>query len=231
MKNIPNLLTLVNLLAGCVAIIAVCTADYSLMFGCLAISAIADFLDGFAARALGVTSNIGKELDSLADMVSFGLVPGLIMYKLISFISSGTLTLRLDNLSVIGFLITLASAYRLAKFNVDERQSSEFRGLNTPMNTLFVYGLYAIIMDGSSSSFNFLHHEMVLIVITVICSFLLISDFRMFKLKLGPFQSHISQYILLGISIGLCIWLKEKAFSFIVILYILFSLFNLNFKK
>lgn len=228
MQNIPNLITSVNLLAGCSALIGVCTSDYRLLFGSLLLSLLADFADGLLARALNADTVIGKELDSLADMVSFGLVPGLIMYRLIQ---GWEQDLAWDYIALFGFFITICSAWRLAKFNTDSRQSDEFRGLNTPTNTVFVYGLYAMIHHSGPMMPDWINGHWFLLACTLISGALLVSDLRMFKLKFQAPSKAPLMYILAIISLGLLLWLKERSFSFIVILYVLFSLIAIPFTK
>ncbi|MCB0663026.1 MAG: CDP-alcohol phosphatidyltransferase family protein, partial [Saprospiraceae bacterium] len=136
MFTLPNLITLLNLFFGCLAAISILNGAYYLGIIFSLAGGLADFLDGMVARLLNVQSNIGKELDSLADMVSFGFVPGIIFYKLIS------LNLPWPGLSVINwyavpaFLITMFSALRLAKFNLDNRQTESFIGMPTPAATV-----------------------------------------------------------------------------------------------
>ena len=131
-KHIPNAITCANLFSGCIGIVyafngALETAAYFVL-----LSGIFDFFDGFAARLLNVKSNIGKDLDSLADMVSFGFLPGVVMYQLLSQSDYAS-----PYLPYLAFIITVFSALRLAKFNNDTRQTEDFIGLNTPMNTDF----------------------------------------------------------------------------------------------
>ena len=123
----PNILTLCNLLSGCAAVIfALCINDLELAFWCVLVAAVFDFLDGFFARLLEISSPVGKELDSLADMISFGLAPASILYSI--YVATGG-----DELSgFVVFILVAFSALRLAKFNLDERQTSEFIGLPTP---------------------------------------------------------------------------------------------------
>ncbi|RZM21023.1 MAG: CDP-diacylglycerol--serine O-phosphatidyltransferase, partial [Pedobacter sp.] len=125
-KQIPNALTCANLLSGCIGIVFAFQGQLDLAAYAVLISGIFDFFDGFSARLLNVKSLIGKELDSLADMVSFGFLPGVVMFKLLDQSDYTS-----PYLPFIGFLITIFSALRLAKFNIDERQTEDFIGLNT----------------------------------------------------------------------------------------------------
>jgi CDP-diacylglycerol--serine O-phosphatidyltransferase len=144
-KHIPNFVTLLNLSCGLLAIIAIFKGFYdeAFLFVCLGI--FFDFWDGFLARKLGVSGELGLQLDSLADMVTSGVVPGLIIFRLIDTIQNTQEqynvteeTFYMGVVPYFGFLITIASAYRLAKFNIDKRQIDSFIGLPTPANTLFI---------------------------------------------------------------------------------------------
>jgi CDP-diacylglycerol--serine O-phosphatidyltransferase len=143
--NLPNALTLINLFSGCMAVVFVFNYHIDWVPYCISISLVADFLDGFAARWTKTSSDIGKQLDSLADVISFGLLPGAVVYFMILQImernSNASLPIAyLIAYSAVAFLITLFAALRLAKFNVDERQSDGFIGLATPAATIFVWG-------------------------------------------------------------------------------------------
>src|SRR5215813_3421668 len=131
-KYIPNSITSLNLFSGCIGVVMALQGNYLMAFYCVLASGIFDFFDGMSARALHVKSLIGKELDSLADVISFGFLPGAIIFTML-----GETT---DNPYVpyLGFVLTVFSALRLAKFNIDTRQSTDFIGVNTPMNTFFI---------------------------------------------------------------------------------------------
>jgi len=132
-KHIPNTITCLNLFSGCIGVLMALKGDFVAVAYCVLASGIFDFFDGMVARLLHVKSAIGKELDSLADMVSFGFLPAVVMYMLIKQTVVG-----MPYLPYIGFIVCIFSALRLAKFNIDERQSTDFIGLNTPMNTFYV---------------------------------------------------------------------------------------------
>ncbi|RZK73966.1 MAG: CDP-diacylglycerol--serine O-phosphatidyltransferase, partial [Pedobacter sp.] len=133
-KHIPNAITCANLFSGCIGIVYAFNGDLKTVAFFVILSGIFDFFDGFVARLLKVKSEIGKELDSLADVISFGFLPGVIVFQLLNIENSGYLP-------YLAFLIPVFSAYRLAKFNLDTRQTEEFIGLNTPMNTFFIISL------------------------------------------------------------------------------------------
>jgi len=177
------------------------------------LSGIFDFFDGLAARLLHVKSSIGKELDSLADMVSFGFLPGVVMYQLLS---AGDYPS--DYLPYAGFIITVFSALRLAKFNIDERQTEDFIGLNTPMNTLFVISLPFIAKDYPTV----IGSSVLLIGLVVLTSFLLVSEIRIFSMKLSDvtWAKNKMKYLFLIFSAVLIALLRFTAVPFILVLYI-----------
>ncbi len=177
-KHIPNTLTLCNLLSGCTGVVFAVRGNFSAVLICLILSEIFDFFDGFSARALGAYSEIGKELDSLADLISFGLCPSVCLFSWYSIAHPEIPLLRW-----IPFLLTAASALRLAKFNLDTRQTTSFLGLATSGCALLLIPLavYSFYTEG------FLHILMGTVwfipVLTVVFSFLLVCEFPMFSLK------------------------------------------------
>jgi CDP-diacylglycerol--serine O-phosphatidyltransferase len=177
-----------------------------------------DFFDGFVARLLKVSSPIGKELDSLADMVTFGLLPGLIMYKLIGAHSDSEI------FPYIGFMIAAFSALRLAVFNIDTRQSDSFIGLNTPANTFFISALPLL----PESVTGWLFQEWLLILITVLFSFLLVSPLEFFALKFKSYgwKDNKLRFTFLAISVLLLLTIKVAAIPVIILMYIGVSLAN-----
>lgn len=221
-KHIPNALTCANLLSGCIGVVFAFKGDLNVAAYAVLLSGIFDFFDGFVARCLHVKSAIGKELDSLADMVSFGFLPGVVMFQMLS-----QSDFTSPYLPYLGFLITIFSALRLAKFNIDERQTEDFIGLNTPMNTLFIVSLPFIQRDypGIGNS------TLLLVSITVIMSFLLTSEIRIFSLKFGSMEwkQNKIKFIFLMISAVLIAFLKFAAIPFVLILYISMSV--IHFKR
>ncbi|MBQ5934585.1 MAG: CDP-alcohol phosphatidyltransferase family protein [Bacteroidales bacterium] len=177
-KHIPNTLTLCNLLSGCAGVVFATRGNFSAVLVCLIFSELFDFFDGFSARALGAYSDIGKELDSLADLVSFGLCPSMCLFSWY-----GIAHPEIPLLRWFPFLITAASALRLAKFNIDTRQTSSFLGLATSGCALLLTPLavYSFYTEG------FLHILMGTVwfipVLTLVFSFLLVCEFPMFSLK------------------------------------------------
>lgn len=216
LRHLPNFLTCCNLVCGCLGIIflwedqSVPTA-YVVWAAC-----IFDFLDGFTARILKISSPIGKELDSMADIVSFGALPALFMYKLIAFESP------FPYLPYLGVLIAVCSAIRLAVFNLDETQSDSFKGLPTPANALFITALPFL----DYPVFDFVHLPVILGVITVIFSLLLVSRVDLFALKFKNFrwEENKIRFTFLLLSVLLLLVLQLAALPLIIILYIALSL-------
>jgi len=242
-KQIPNFITLLNLLSGCVAILFVMSGDLVIASFLVLLGMFLDFFDGLAARLLHVQSEIGLQLDSLADMVTFGVVPGLMMFQLLnkavvpqvletSFENSETIIWNSGQISFIpfiGLLIVLASAYRLAKFNVDSRQTSSFIGLPTPANTLLIISL-PLIFQFQYSEFieGIIINKWFLIGLTLVSSFLLNAELPLFalKFKTWDFASNKIRYLFLATSLVLIIALKFIAIPLIIVFYILLSLFK-----
>lgn len=217
-RNLPNFLTCCNLICGCFGIVFVLEgrdipAAYMVWLACLF-----DFFDGFTARMLKVNSNIGKELDSLADMVSFGVLPSLVMYKLISASTDSSF------LPYAGFAIAVFSALRLAIFNVDETQRDSFRGLNTPANSLFITSLPLLYNDVG----KWLYNAWVLVAITLVFSLLLVSRIDFFALKFKNFnwQDNKMRFTFLTLSVLLLISLQIPAIPVIILLYLVLSLID-----
>ncbi|MBC7828187.1 MAG: CDP-alcohol phosphatidyltransferase family protein [Chitinophagaceae bacterium] len=246
MKQIPNLFTLLNLVFGCVAIIFILQTGETLVtqnegtwiaqlpekiwWGsiCIGIAAIIDFLDGFVARLFKAESAIGKELDSLADVVSFGVAPGLIFYQLlrISYISeeSGLDTSVWTLLPAL--LFPCAGAYRLARFNTDPEQQSGFRGVPIPAAGLVAASLPLILLYDYFGLASILLNKWVLYAIIIVLSYLMISNLSLMALKFKDFtfQNNLSKIILIVLSIVAVIFLQWLAVPVIFILYILLSL-------
>jgi len=215
-RHIPNFLTCCNLLCGCVGIVcalenrAIPAAYFVWMAG------VFDFFDGFAARMLKVSSPIGKELDSLADMVSFGLLPSVVMYKLL--LAAGAT----GYLPYTAFSIAVFSALRLAIFNIDETQRDSFRGVPTPANAMFITAL-PLLPAGIIHS---LQIPWVVLVITAISSYLLVSNIELFALKFKDFtwKSNKIRFTFLLLSVLLLAALQVVAIPVIILLYIALSL-------
>jgi CDP-diacylglycerol--serine O-phosphatidyltransferase len=236
-KHIPNFLTCCNLLCGCLGIFVLSLhSDNSLYFAAYLIftACVFDFLDGFVARLLKVSSPIGKELDSLADVVTFGVLP--------SFIILDMLTHTLDHqeetffifLPVVSFLIAIFSALRLAKFNIDTRQSDSFIGVPTPANAILIASLPLIVHHSDSLLIlEIIINPVFLIGLTVIMSFLLVAPLPLFALKFKDFTwaNNKMRYIFLVVSIVLLSTLNFLAIPLIIFLYIVLSFIEKVFIK
>ena len=223
-KHIPNLLTCLNLFSGCIAVLMALQGNIQVVTICVFTSGIFDFFDGMVARLLHVKSPIGKELDSLADMVSFGFLPGTIMFTLLTKVfPDGSL------LPYLGFIITVFSALRLAKFNLDERQTSDFIGLNTPMNTFYVLSLPYIADKYPQLVLN----PIVLIVSILLTSYLLVSEIRLFSMKFSSmdWKTNKFRFIFLIMTLILFVVGQFMALPIILVLYFLLSALHFNKKN
>ncbi len=243
-KHIPNIITLFNLLSGTIAVMLAVEGKLVLAGLFVLIGIFFDFFDGLVARILKVQSELGKQLDSLADMVTSGVVPGVIMYQLLKQSSDIwneqgvlTTTLFIDGISylpLIGLLITLAAAYRLANFNIDERQTSSFIGLPTPANALFVLSL-PLILKYSNLEFanNLIHSTWFLIVVTLLGSYIMNAEIPLFSLKFKDFsfKNNAIKYIFLVLAVLLLIFFHFVAIPIIIVLYVLFSIVENMMKK
>ncbi len=214
----PNFLTCCNLICGCVGIVFVLEDRGIPAAYFVWLAGLFDFFDGFAARMLKVTSPIGKELDSLADVISFGVLPSIVMYKMIGSASDSAI------FPYLAFLIAIFSALRLAIFNVDETQRDVFRGLNTPANTIFITSLPLT----SDQVGRWLYGPGVLIAITIVFSLLLVSRLEFFALKFKNFtwQDNKIRFTFLILSVLLLIILGFPAIPVMIILYIMLSLLD-----
>lgn len=238
-KHIPNTITLLNLLSGILAVFYAVFGELELAGVFVVIGIGFDFFDGFAARLLNVQGELGKQLDSLADMVTSGVVPGIVLFQLILRATSNSpieSLFKVDSfelLPFIGLLVTLASAYRLAKFNIDTRQSTSFIGLPTPANTLLIVSLPWIMAYSDLAVFtNLLGNVYVLIGLTLLCSYLLNAEIPLFGLKFKNYSWKDNNYkfIFLGMSVLMMATLQFIAIPLIILLYVLISIWNNNRK-
>jgi CDP-diacylglycerol--serine O-phosphatidyltransferase len=224
-QNLPNSITLLNLLCGCLGLQQLFVGDPDLAPWFIVAAGILDFFDGMAARALGVSSPIGKDLDSLADVVSFGVLPAFLAFYLIR-TSEGAInpaSLDLEHIfpSILVLIMALISALRLARFNHDTRQSTSFIGMPTPANGF----LWAGIFYGIRYEYFPLPSAWFITAAALLCSFLLISEIPMFSFKLGkaPFKKMIPQLVFIILAIPLLVWLKIAAFAVLIACYVAFS--------
>ncbi|HJC26257.1 MAG TPA: CDP-diacylglycerol--serine O-phosphatidyltransferase [Candidatus Alistipes stercoravium] len=219
--TIPNLLTLSNLMCGTFAALAALVYDnLEWAFWFVILAAVFDFFDGFAARLLRQSSPIGVQLDSLADMISFGFVPAAVLYAMTTRTMGEEQTLLRYAYAVASFLLAAFSALRLAKFNIDDSQHEEFCGLPTPANALFFTSLGLI---SARTGFDFGGEW--LICIMPVMAWLLISPVRMFSLKFKGFgwRGNEIRYLFLALCVALIAILQLYSIPTIILLYILVS--------
>ena len=237
-KHIPNFITLLNLLSGCVALLFVSSHRYDLVFFFVCLGIFFDFFDGFFARLFKAQSPLGLQLDSLADMVTSGLVPGYVMFQLIFDYQNEGMSVfdpyfPVNHiLPLIGFAITLGSCYRLAKFNIDTRQTDSFIGLPTPANTLFIISLPLIIASTESDiALQLLTNPYVLMGVSILSVILLNAEIPLFSLKMKgfSFEKNKVQLFFLVLAIALLSWLKITAIPLVILLYVLLSLVTNRF--
>jgi CDP-diacylglycerol--serine O-phosphatidyltransferase len=239
-KHIPNAITLLNLASGLLAIIAIFKGYYdeAFLFVCLGI--FFDFWDGFFARKFKVSGELGLQLDSLADVVTSGVVPGLMIFKLLLDIQEDSTSVYylteeyyyMGFVPYLGFIITLASAYRLAKFNIDTRQTDSFIGLPTPANALFIMSIPMIQFDGTHEWLvNALFNPFVLLIISLVSAYMLNAEIPLFSLKIKDFSwdKNKLQVFFLTIAATLLFFLGFTALPIIILLYVVLSVLNNTF--
>lgn len=229
-KHIPNFITCLNLFTGCVAIYIAYQGNLVFAAYLVGLAAVFDFLDGMIARLLHAYSDIGKQLDSLADMVSFGVLPGVIMFQLMrksALADPGTSLYQAELFPFLAFIIIVFSALRLAKFNIDTRQTTLFIGLPTPANTLFVASLPLILASDQFNLGPYFMNQYVLLGLTLFLSYLLIAEIPLFALKFKnlTWKDNATRFIFLLIAIPLLFLLKFAAVPLIIGLYVLLSFF------
>ncbi|MFH7018028.1 CDP-alcohol phosphatidyltransferase family protein [Flavobacterium sp. FlaQc-47] len=238
-KHIPNLITLINLFCGCIAVVFISKAletgdssnyEWAFYFVCLGI--FFDFFDGFFARLFKVSSPLGLQLDSLADMVTSGVAPGFVMYSL--FLNSAHELGTNPAIPFLGFIVTLGSCYRLANFNIDTRQTDSFIGLPTPANALFILSLPLVLkFSDSLLMLEILTNQWVLLLITLCSAYILNAEIPLFALKIKKFtvKDNVLQIVFLLVSLLLVITLQYLAIPLIIIFYVLLSVVNNMFLK
>ncbi|EAR11985.1 putative phosphatidylserine synthase [Polaribacter irgensii 23-P] len=237
-KHIPNLLTLGNLFCGTVAAMYAVQGNFEIAGILVIIGIVFDFFDGFAARLLGVSGELGKQLDSLADMVTSGVVPGVIMFYLLSQNELGVEILvqplaMANFIPFLGLLLTLGAGYRLAKFNIDTRQTNSFIGLPTPAMSLFVISL-PLIIEYSEIEFvnNIINNVYFLIGVTVALTYFMNAQLPLFSLKFKGYalKTNSVQYVFILISLFLILSLNVISIPIIIILYVLTSIIQNYYK-
>ncbi len=244
-KYIPNLITLLNVFCGCIATVFAVSNQLEMAALFVFLGIFFDFFDGLAARVLNVQSELGVQLDSLADMITSGLVPGIVMFQLLNMSMSGgwhsgegasfSFLYLLDFVPLFGFLITLGSAYRLAKFNIDENQVSSFVGLPTPANALLILSLALILQYHNNEMLSeFILNPWFLIFMTLLSTYLLNANIELFalKFKTWSFKDNAVRYIFLIVSAVLLLTLRVLAVPVIIVFYVVASLIsNLSAEK
>lgn len=227
---IPNFFTMLNLFCGCVALVFVSNAEFELAFLFVSLGIFFDFFDGFFARKFNVAGPLGVQLDSLADMVTSGVVPGYVMYQML-LNSRVFLVLEWHHivLPFLGFAITLGACYRLAKFNIDTRQSDSFIGLPTPANALFFTSL-PLVADyfHNEIDLGFSYSKWFLIALTFLSAYIMNAEIPLFSLKIKNFSfaKYKLQIFFLAISVLMLIFLQIVAVPLIILIYVLLSVIN-----
>lgn len=223
-KHIPNLITLLNLFCGCIALVFVSKLDFEMAFYFVCLGIFLDFFDGFFARLFKVSSPLGLQLDSLADMVTSGVVPGYVMFMLL--VGDNDPFSPQGMVAFLGFIVTLGSCYRLANFNIDTRQTDSFIGLPTPANALFILSLPLILSTYESGFIHqLLSNQWVLLGITLVSAYILNAEIPLFSLKIKKFnfKDNALQIIFLLLSLLLLIFFSFLGVALIIIFYVLLS--------
>lgn len=228
--KIPNIITLLNLICGSIAIYHILNNDIIIGTYFIIAAAVLDFLDGFAARLFNQASEIGKQLDSLADVISFGLAPGFIFFQLLS-ASGHEVGGEILNLNMLAFLLPAFGALRLAKFNIDESQSVHFKGLPTPAMAMYAIGMVYWYENDAAWQSVFFNTE-ILIIQIVVLSLLMISNLNLIALKFtkNKIKDNIDTILLLAVSILLFLLFNLSALPMIILTYIVISILSFNLK-
>jgi CDP-diacylglycerol---serine O-phosphatidyltransferase len=229
-KHVPNTITLLNLFCGCIAMVLVSNKNFEMAFFFVALGIFFDFFDGFFARLFKVTGELGLQLDSLADMVTSGVVPGYVMYHLL--LNSQHEITNCSYFPFLGFVITMGSCYRLAFFNIDTRQSESFIGLPTPANSLFMLSLPLVIKYSDSLvAFELLTNQWFLLLITVFSAYILNAEIPLFSLKIKKFtlKDNLLQIGFITLSILLVAFFQYAGVPLVIISYVFLSILNNKF--
>jgi len=225
-KYIPNTFTTLNLLSGCMGLIALYEGNLTQGAMFILIGSAFDFLDGFSARILKAVSKIGKELDSLADLVTFGILPAFLLYHIIQ--EQG-----IPYLSMISLLVVIGSAFRLARFNIDESQKEIFKGMPTPANAFLIAGL-VFAWDANWEVFSIIYGNVNgLVIFTILCAFLLNAPlkFMSFKIKEFAVKGNELNLLLILVSLVLLIIFNLKGIYPATLFYVLLSIGQNIFSK
>jgi CDP-diacylglycerol--serine O-phosphatidyltransferase len=230
-KHIPNIITLLNLFSGCIAIVFVSELNFEMAFFFVSLGIFLDFFDGFFARKFGVSGPLGVQLDSLADMVTSGVVPGYLMYKTLS----NPYVFDVNSyVPYLGFIITLGACYRLANFNIDMRQTDSFIGLPTPANALFILSLPLINSTFFDDNFSgMIFNKWILVAITFLSAYIMNAEIPLFSLKIKDFtfKKNALQIVFLTLSVLLLGFFQYLGIPLLIITYVLLSVINNKFLK
>lgn len=233
-KHVPNAITLINLFCGCIAVVFVSKLDYEMAFYFVCLGIFFDFFDGFFARLFKVSSPLGLQLDSLADMVTSGVVPGYVMYSLFVSSSNAHNIIGAEFTPFLGFIVTLGSCYRLANFNIDTRQTDSFIGLPTPANALFILSLPLVLKYSESLMIlEILTNQWILLAIALFSAYILNAEIPLFSLKFKKFnlKDNALQVGFLLLSVLLLVFFQYLGIPLVIITYIILSVINNKFLK
>ena len=229
-KHIPNLFTLLNLLCGCIATVLLLENEINIYLATLIIftGIVFDFLDGFFARKLNIQSKLGLELDSLADLITSGLVPGIIIFRLFKIPNDLTFSIiSNDWFAYFAFIITISSAYRLAKFNIQENSKNFFIGLPVPANTILILSLLLIFHTSNHQYvIDIITNDFLLIAVVLVSSFLMNSNYKFISLKFDDYnfnKLNNSRYFIILISFTLFFTMSYTSIPVIFLIYFLTS--------
>jgi CDP-diacylglycerol---serine O-phosphatidyltransferase len=228
-KNIPNIFTCLNLLCGCIAIVSVFHGNVIMLASMIFLASMFDFMDGLTARSLNAYSDMGKQLDSLADMVTFGVVPGMILFNMmVNRDAAEVNSILFGVFKYFPFIVTVFAAFRLAKFNLDQRQASTFSGLPSPAMGILVTSFPLIIKYDHWNLAHFLSNPFFIISVSIILSVLMVSKIKLFALKFRTLKWNDNkiQFIFLILSVLLFSLFLFTAIPMIIFLYIVLSVIN-----
>lgn len=229
-KQIPNAITLLNLLCGCIAVVFVSQSNFEMAFYFVCLGIFFDFFDGFFARLFQVSSPLGLQLDSLADMVTSGVVPGYVMFMMMQNAQNPAIIF----LPYLGFVITLGACYRLANFNIDTRQTDSFIGLPTPANALFVLSLPLVLEQYNSLiALEILSNYWVLFLITLVSAYIMNAEIHLFSLKIKEFsfKKNRLQIVFLALSVLLLVFFQYLGVALTILSYVLISVISNRFLR
>ncbi len=233
-KHVPNSITLLNLFSGCIALIFAFNHNFEMAFYFVSLGIFLDFFDGFFARLFNVSSPLGLQLDSLADMVTSGVVPGLVMFQMMTASVADASEGYLQLFPYLGFIITMGSCYRLANFNVDTRQTDSFIGLPTPANALLILSLPLVLKFSDAVVVrDVLTNHWILLVISLFSAYILNAEIPLFSLKIKKFnlKDNGLQIAFLVLSVFLLIFFQYLGIPLLILSYVLLSVVNNKWLK